>query len=261
MQKQFLRYTEMAAKLGDSGSQFNLGKHYLSLCKLNDGEMSLEMYEALKKAEHWYQLAAAQGLPVAVSSLNNLQELLAWAHEAFSDDAPEDESDGDFTANEPCREAISNEESLLDVVPKATKTGYVFWDINDDMGKAANAIMGSTPLVRMAYGYARRASMAALYIQGLVSADHYAHAVSIFKSLQLQTGTTVDFQERAARHSEEFMQTYYYQITGLFIKNVIVISTGYEATGERISDVQLFTEVIDTIYAEQEALRTGSNWQ
>ena len=110
-------------------------------------------------------------------------------------------------------------------------------------------------------GYARRASMAALYIQGLVSADHYAHAVSIFKSLQLQTGTTVDFQERAARHSEEFMQTYYYQITGLFIKNVIVISTGYEATGERISDVQLFTEVIDTIYAEQEALRTGSNWQ
>jgi hypothetical protein len=147
------------------------------------------------------------------------------------------------------------ETTLLDIVPKVTKTGYVFWDINDDMGKAANAIMASTPLVLMSYGYARRASMAALFVQGLVGADHYAHAVSMFKALQVQTGTGVDFQEHAARQSEAFMQSYSHQATGLVIKKIVAISQSYEVTGERMSDSQLFSEVIDTIYAEQEGLQ------
>lgn len=153
---------------------------------------------------------------------------------------------------------LPEQERLLEVVSKVTKTGYVFWDINDDLGKAADSIMASTPLVKMAYGYARRASMAALHIQGLVSEDHYSQVISIFKSLQLQTGTTVEFQERAARHAEQFMQTYTHQINSLFVKKVIAISLEYEVTGERMSDGDFFAEVIDTIYAEQEAERTGA---
>lgn len=42
---------------------------------------------------------------------------------------------------------------LQDVVPKVSDTGYVFWNINDDMGKAAQSIQASGPLVLMAYGY------------------------------------------------------------------------------------------------------------
>ena len=152
-----------------------------------------------------------------------------------------------------------DQQILLNVVPKVTQTGFVFWDINDDLGKAANAIMAGTPLVKMAYGYARRASMAALYIQGLVSSDQYAHTISIFKVLQAQTGTTIEFQERAARNSEEFMQTYSHQINGLFVKKVVAISLEYAVSGERMSDGHFFADVLDTIYAEQEEGRTGAH--
>lgn len=147
--------------------------------------------------------------------------------------------------------------SLVEVVPKATKTGFVFWNINDDLGKASEDIMASTPLVKMTYGYARRSAMAALHIQGLVNADQYAHATAIFKSLQVQTGRTVEFQENAARLSDEFMQTYAREISGLFTKKVIAISLDYEFTGERMNDADFFAEVVETIFAEQEAARTG----
>lgn len=153
------------------------------------------------------------------------------------------------------KKTSQKEVSLTEIVPKVTNTGYLFWDINDDLGKAAEAIMASTPLNKMAYGYARRAAMAALYIQGITSADHYAHATSIFKALQGQTGTSIDFQEHAARHSETFMQTYTSQINSLFLKKVISISLDYEITGEQMADADFFSAVLDTIYTEQETTR------
>lgn len=51
--------------------------------------------------------------------------------------------------------------------------------------------------------------MAALRIQGLVDADNYDHAVSIFKSLQAQTGHTVEFQEAAFSEAVEYIKSYH----------------------------------------------------
>lgn len=147
--------------------------------------------------------------------------------------------------------------SLVEIVPKVTNSGYLFWDINDDLGTAAEVIMASTPLNKMAYGYARRAAMAALFIQGVTSADHYAHASSIFKALQVQTGTSVEFQEDAARTCEIFMQTYTNQINSLFLKKVIAISLEYEIPDGRMTDADFFAAVVDTIYVEQREVRAG----
>ncbi len=152
-----------------------------------------------------------------------------------------------------------NELSLVDIVPKVSKNGYIFWDINDDLGKAADAIAASTPLNLMAYAYARRAAMAALFVQGVSPLDHYEHAISIFKGIQLKTGTSFEFQELAAKQSEAFMQSYSHQINSFFIKNVINISLNYELPADRlIPDAALFTEVIDTVYAEQNELIKNS---
>jgi hypothetical protein len=146
-----------------------------------------------------------------------------------------------------------NETKLIDIVPKVTNSGYTFWNINDDLGKASEAIMQSTPLVKMTYGYARRAAIAALHVQGIVDKDTYQHVVSIFKGLQIQTGHTVEFQEAAGAQSIEFMQSYNQMVNGLFIRKTIAIAQGYELSGVKLSDGDLFKAVIDTMYAEQES--------
>lgn len=141
---------------------------------------------------------------------------------------------------------------LSDVVKKVTHTEYIFWNINDDLGHAAEQVMGSSPQVKMAYGYARRTSVAALYLQGLVNRDVYDHVSGIFKALQHQTGHTVEFQEKAGAESTQFMQGYHYLISGLFEKKLLLIAREYEVPAERLSDSELFAAVMDTIYAEQE---------
>lgn len=148
------------------------------------------------------------------------------------------------------------ESSLAEIVPKESNNGYIFWDINDDLGKAAEAILASTPVNIMAYAYARRAAMAALYVQGISPRDHYEHVISIFKAIQLKTGTSVEFQELAARQSEVFMKTYTNQINSFFIKHLINISLNYELGENRqLSDADLFSAVIETAHAEENSHR------
>jgi len=140
---------------------------------------------------------------------------------------------------------------LSDVVEKMTETEFVFWNINDDLANAADTIMQSPPLVKMAYGYARRVAVAGLYIQGLADKGAYSHALGIFKSLQLQTGHTVEFQELAAAQSEEYMQTYQALITKPFVSTMIAIAQEYEIPSGRKSDDVLFASVINTMFQNQ----------
>lgn len=150
------------------------------------------------------------------------------------------------------KKTIQPEPRLSDVVKKVSRTDYVFWNINDDLGHSAEQIMKSSAQVKMAYGYARRAAIAALYLQGLVTRDVLDHVSGIFIALQQQTGHTVEFQENAGAESITFMQGYHYQISGLFVRKVLQIAREYEVPQERLSDAELFAEVIDTLYAEQE---------
>lgn len=142
------------------------------------------------------------------------------------------------------------EPKLLDFVPKKMDTGFIFWNIMDDLGHAASSIMASTPHVKMSYAYARRSAAAALYIQGLFQRADYEHAVAMFKGLQYQTGHTVEFQEAAAADASEFLKSYHYLITSFFEKKSIQIANEYEIPAERISDADLFARVIETAHEE-----------
>lgn len=157
------------------------------------------------------------------------------------------------------RKAPSKEPMLLDIVPKTVKTGFVFWDINDDLGHAAEEIMSSTPLVKMSYGYARRSAAAALYLQGLFDKASYEHAVAMFKGLQRQTGQTVKFQEAAAADASEFLKSYHYLISSFFEKKAIQIANEYDIPKHRISDAELFARVVETAYVDATAALSGTN--
>lgn len=140
---------------------------------------------------------------------------------------------------------------LMAVVQKVTDTGFVFWNISDDLAHSANDIMKSTTHVQMSYGYARRAAAAALYVQGLMDRDSYAHAEAMFKALQQKTGKNVEFQERAAADSIDFMQSYHHIITGMPVKKLIQIAREYEVPEGRRNDADLFEQVFDTIHREE----------
>lgn len=147
---------------------------------------------------------------------------------------------------------------LSDVVKKVVRTDYIFYNINEDLGQAADQVMQSSPHLIMSYGYARRASIAALYLQGFVDRGVFDYVTGIFKALQQRTGHTVEFQEGAGSESIKFMQEYHYLISTLFVKKLVLIAQEYDVPSrqsERLSDADLFKEVTDTIYAEQEALK------
>lgn len=150
-----------------------------------------------------------------------------------------------------------DENSLSGVVKKINDTGYVFVDINNDLGEAAEEIMSSSTMVQMAYGYARRTAVAALYVQGLVNKDTYDHVISIFKSLQIKTGHTVEFQESAFAEAAEYMNGYHHLITSFMAKMVVSIAENYEIPPVQLDDAQLFKEVLDTAHNEQEAMHVS----
>jgi hypothetical protein len=139
---------------------------------------------------------------------------------------------------------------LIDVVHKTVDTGFIFWNISDDLGHSADEIMKSSPLVKMSYGYARRSAAAALYVQGLFEKAGYDQAVTIFKALQHQTAQTVEFQEAAEADASSFLKSYHYVISELFERKVIQIANEYELPKRRLSDADLIADVMETAYAE-----------
>lgn len=148
-------------------------------------------------------------------------------------------------------------EQLQERVEKVFDTGYVFANINNDLGAAVeDGADDWPPLLLMAYAYARRASVAALYIQGVVDEDLYDHVRSFFKNMQYQTGHTVAFQKEAFSIAVTFMQGYNPSITSLLSKKLVQIAEQYEIQDIELNDEELFYSVIETMREEQES---GSN--
>jgi hypothetical protein len=141
---------------------------------------------------------------------------------------------------------------LIDVVERQHDTGRIFVDITNDLGDAAEAIMASSKQTIMAYGYARRAAAAALYAQGIVEEKMFDHVVSIFKSLQIKTEHSVEFQEAAAADAVAYMHTYNSIISKLMVSRLIDIAMNYEIPSGQKSDQQLFEAVLVTSYKEEQ---------
>jgi len=142
---------------------------------------------------------------------------------------------------------------LVDLVPRAHETGYIFVDVNNDLGAAAEAIMKSEPALQMAYGYARRSAASAMYAQGLVGRDVYEHAQMIFRALQLQTGQTTEFQEQAFDEALSFMKTYHWQLTRITLTAISNLANNYDRAEEgQLADADLIRQAIEVMHVEQQ---------
>ena len=116
--------------------------------------------------------------------------------------------------------AINNEIRLIDLVVKRYDLEEgVFANINNDLNDAISE--NTDILLKMAYGYARRVAAAGLYLQGIFNRDNYDHAVNIFKSLQLSTGQSREFQEKAYEQAIEFLQNYDNRFNKIFNSHII----------------------------------------
>jgi len=137
---------------------------------------------------------------------------------------------------------------LTDIVPQNYQSPLVFDRINGDLGAASNEILAATPRVQMAYAYARRTAAAALYVQGYFKEEVYEYVHSIFKSVQINTDSSVEFQERALDDAVAFMQTYHHIITRKFSKSTIRLAQEYEITPGHLDDAGLFQTVLETMH-------------
>ncbi len=126
---------------------------------------------------------------------------------------------------------------LGDIVQSAHRSGYVFDEINGDLGAAADEILKESKDIIMAYGYARRAAATALYLQGYFKKEDLDYVQSIFKSLQARTGHSVEFQEQAFADSISFMQSYHHVITAKFVKELARIAREYAQETARRSGI------------------------
>jgi hypothetical protein len=152
------------------------------------------------------------------------------------------------------------EKALCDFVEKKNDTGYIFININNDLGDAVeNGADDWSPLMLMAYGYARRTAVAALYIQGIVEKDVYDYVKTFFKSIQVKTEDTVEFQEEAYAESVKFMTGYSQGISSLLVKKIVLIAEEYEISSGTLSDAELFKNVIDTVHFEQNSYAHNSD--
>lgn len=145
--------------------------------------------------------------------------------------------------------------SLTDLVPRRHNTGFIFVDAMNDLGFAADDIAGSSKDALMAYGFARRTAAAALYVQGLIDEESFDHAVSIFKSLQVQTEHSVEFQEAASKASIEYLEHYSITIDRMFVTKLLDIALNYTIPEGQMSDEDLFAGVFETMFKEQEHAR------
>jgi len=103
--------------------------------------------------------------------------------------------------------AINKSLSLIDVVKKINDLPEgIFANINNDLNESIK--QDHDIMILMAYGYARRAVAAGLYLQGVFNRENYKQASDIFKSLQIRTGQSVEFQNEAASQAFELLLSY-----------------------------------------------------
>lgn len=150
------------------------------------------------------------------------------------------------------------QQSLKDTVPRNFSTGYIFADINNDLGDWSKTAQSHPLLAQMAYAYARRIAVQALYAQGLVDLNLVNHVHGIFKGIQAMTGHTVEFQEDALAEANRLIIEYHPIATGIFTKNLAhwyQVNSGPANQPQR-TDAELFEMIFEHAYAYQEVLRT-----
>lgn len=140
--------------------------------------------------------------------------------------------------------AINNSLRLINVVKKIHNLAEgVFANINNDLNEFMTDDVDI--LHSMAYGYARRTTAAALYLQGVFNKESYQQASNIFKSLQLKTGQSIEFQEEASLQAIELLLSYDDRLNKNFIVKLIKevefnqIESSYE-DNEYFSDEYIF---------------------
>lgn len=104
---------------------------------------------------------------------------------------------------------------LIDVISKNNKTDLgPFEDLNLDLASYIEKNFDTCdPMIKMAYGYARRVAMTGLYFQGIAGQNVVNHVHDIFVGLQTMTGQTIDFQREAAYQAREALNSYVPRLT------------------------------------------------
>ena len=114
---------------------------------------------------------------------------------------------------------VNEKVRLIDVVKKNNNLPEgIFANINNDLNDSVTS--DNDIMILMAYGYARRTVAAAIYLQGTFNREHYNQASNVFKSLQLRTGQSIEFQEEAAQQAAELLASYNSRIDKDFIATV-----------------------------------------
>lgn len=117
--------------------------------------------------------------------------------------------------NEVAMDSPQLKSRLINVLSRINRTDLgPFEDLNLDLANCIEKNFHTCdPMIKMAYGYARRIAMAGLYFQGIVSKSAVSHVEDIFVSLQKITGQTIAFQEEAAAQAHEVLQSYVPRLT------------------------------------------------
>lgn len=104
---------------------------------------------------------------------------------------------------------------LIEVLSRNNTTDLgPFEDLNRDLANYIEKNFETCdPMIKMAYGYARRVAMTGLYFQGIVGQNVVNHVQDIFVGLQKMTGQTIDFQRKAAIQATEVLQSYVPRLT------------------------------------------------
>lgn len=102
-----------------------------------------------------------------------------------------------------------NDQRLIDLVEKIDTTDSVFANIMNDLGSYIDKVGEDEDKLRMmAYAYARRFAAAGLCAQGAWDRDAFDYTYNLFKSFQMNTGQSVEFQKKAAAQAMELIKSY-----------------------------------------------------
>ncbi len=116
--------------------------------------------------------------------------------------------------------SVNSNLRLINTVKKVNNLAEgIFANINNDLNESIDE--DSNIMILMSYGYARRIAAAGLLLQGVFNKNNYIQALNIFKSLQLETGQSIEFQEEAFSQALELVQSYDSRLTKNCVSNII----------------------------------------
>lgn len=146
------------------------------------------------------------------------------------------------------KKLINRKNILLSTVIKSNNTGYVFWDINDDLGKATETTGKSwNKSTIMAYGHARMIAISALYIQGIVKKETYDYVNMIFHGMKLNFDEVGISHKKAFREALAFIQSYNKSINENFAKYILSYAQVFSSQPKILSDEELFKITFNAI--------------